>query len=239
MAHVDPKAKYIEPDMAATHVTKTIDYYVGAVDASVDGRTAPIFVPAVFSAGGKPLCCVDPRVGRRLAGFAAEDISVQYDALEYMQWNWEFSLGSLYRGAFNHIPPLPPPQARIASRHYDAVTQLWAHPFSGRFAERAVAIQLAPLLGKEIADVLRSYSINGGRCSPGSSFMAPDCFAPTLLCASEVRSRVWDYTIGDAKYIRADGTVFYKAEDGSYRRPFADKVVVLHQEDVFRSKVWV
>lgn len=236
---MSPASKYISPVVlgSSLHVTKTTDYTLRAGGGVVDGRTLPIFMPAVFSSGGVPTLVYERSLGRYVVKFV-EGSPLQYDALEYHHWSWEFSPGSSYRGAFNHIPRLPRSSARVGSRFYDPVTQLWAHPFMGEVAERAIAVQQAPPTGREMSDVLRSYTINGAACDRGVAFLAPDCFAPTLWTAKEIRASMWEFATRGTdltKIMTLNGKRYYLAPDGVYRRPILDTTLVLRSELVFKS----
>ncbi|KAJ7471255.1 hypothetical protein B0H11DRAFT_1919815 [Mycena galericulata] len=241
VAGLTPASKYVSPpeSVAAMHVTKPLDYVAKTGRGYVDRRTCPIFMSAVFSSGGLPMLSYDQRLSRYVAGFVSDGDPQQYDAMEYLHWSWEFSPGSLYHGAaFNHIPPLPPSSHRIQPRHYDSITQLWAHPFTGRIAERALAVQRAPLTGREISEVLRSYTINGEACDRSISFLAPDCFAPTLWTATEIKARVWEFAAraADSKEFKTtDGRMYYMDRDGVYRRPALDRIIVLRRDLLFKS----
>ncbi|KAJ7502486.1 hypothetical protein B0H11DRAFT_2223400 [Mycena galericulata] len=228
------------PDLvAALHVTKASDYLAKAGRGYVDRRTCPIFMPAVFGSGGLPMLSYDHRLNRYVAGFVSSGSQQHYDAMEYLHWSWEFSPGSLYNGAaFNYIPPLPPSNKRMQPRQYDPISQLWAHPFVGDIGERALAVQRAPLTGREISQVLRSYTINGEKCDRAISFLAPDCFAPTLWTDTEIKARVWEFAARSANskdFKTTDGRMYYMDRDGVYRRPALDRIVVLHRELLFKS----
>ncbi|KAJ7221921.1 hypothetical protein C8J57DRAFT_1536489 [Mycena rebaudengoi] len=236
---------------AAVHVTKPEGYRAVSYQFSslLSGHTAPIFIPASFGCGGVPTYSMNSNLEATYSFTYSEDQHeeslLNYDALEYFEWSWELSLGSTYRGDFNHIRRLPPLSERVRSRHYDPVRTLWSHPYAGEWGERAELAQNLPLTGREIADVFRSYSINGLFCDPSIHFLAPDCFAPTLMTAEDMIPTVWRHKLKEAEDhnfrtvpLEDRGGGFYVDVDGRYIRPAVDRMVELREEEIYRSRIW-
>ncbi|KAJ7221913.1 hypothetical protein C8J57DRAFT_1253838 [Mycena rebaudengoi] len=149
-------------------------------------RCSGLMLPPVFLNGElvSPDASVVEETVRQLD--AAQCVVDRYDAMEFMEWSWEFSAGSLYGGVFGVISSIVPSNDRVASRLYDPIARVWAHPFQGEWAVKALAIQMAPFGGKDVSDVLRSYTVNGVQCDKSLRYLAPDCFAHTTFLADDL-----------------------------------------------------
>ncbi|KAJ7471246.1 hypothetical protein B0H11DRAFT_1919807 [Mycena galericulata] len=199
LRHIFPTSRYLGGD----HLTKAVRGYRAddyPVDLEFGDKTGAIYMPAVRCsklvlpvayADGSAVVHSGSSVEVEVRNLEERGFLVErYDALQYFEWSWELSTGSIFGGDFTRIDPLPPSCDRVHARMYDEATELWDHPFVGDWADIAVAVQEAPFQGKELSSVLRSYMINGLRCQPSMSFLAPDCFAHTLFSVEMVVSLV-------------------------------------------------
>ncbi|KAJ7490172.1 hypothetical protein B0H11DRAFT_1912190 [Mycena galericulata] len=242
----EPEARAIFPSayyLGGDHLTKAllgyrrIDY---PSDFEYNTKTGPIYVPAVrcsslslpVAHNGEHIVHDGSALEEEVAALRRRGLSVeQYDALQYFEWSWELSSGSLYGGGFNRIEALPPQDERIVARAYDSTTEMWEHPFVGPWAELAKSAQLAPFNSRELSSILRTYTFNGVVCDRRHSFLAPDCFAHTIFSVDAVAKLVKAYAEARTRQGELSNAL---AENGG----LLERSVVLTSTDVFRSRVW-
>ncbi|KAJ6630440.1 hypothetical protein B0H10DRAFT_1939192 [Mycena sp. CBHHK59/15] len=197
----DLTAIYANPllHLDGDHLTKPTNGYGShdyPSDALFTSDTAPIYVSAVSvgclqrlpgSVDAIDSLKTAEAVERRVKELNRLGFNIEhYDALEFMEWSWEFSPGNVYGGSFSVLGAILPETGRVACRGYDEDTGLWAHPFVGDWAVRAEQVQTVPFRGKEISDILRSYTVNGVKCDRSLAYLAPDCFSHTAFTADSV-----------------------------------------------------
>lgn len=239
---VFPNARYFGGD----HLTKATEGYRAdeyPPDIDFTDKTGAIYMPAVRCsklilpaayADGSPVVHDGASVEYEVRNTQDRGFFVErYDALQYFEWSWELSVGTILGGPFNTIEALPPPGDCVRPRLYNRNTSLWEHPFSGEWADMAEAVQTAPFQGKELSNILRTYTINGVKCDRSLAFLAPDCFAPTLFSADVLIAMVKTHAALQRERSGELGKAlnFVGAE-------IVEKPVVLSVANVYRSKLY-
>ncbi|KAJ7214769.1 hypothetical protein C8J57DRAFT_1538350 [Mycena rebaudengoi] len=150
-------------------------------------NTAPIYLPAVSLAHleyptvdleGASVPVTAALLSAAIwAGDVTPGQTLRYDALERTEWNGKHAFGVDHDiHVFNTF--LLPAQNAVPRRSYNPETHLWSHPFAGEIGRLADEAQMAPYCGTELADVLRSYTVNGVTCRR-MPYLLPDRFAHT------------------------------------------------------------
>ncbi|KAJ7205108.1 hypothetical protein C8J57DRAFT_1259055 [Mycena rebaudengoi] len=179
------------------HLTKADSGYSSS-DYSVDRRftakTAPIYVSAIRCAalssriGALGVLSAGIQLEQLVqAEIAAGHVLPRYDALEFFEWSAELSLGNLHwPGVFSRIGASIPDLGRVACRYYNATSQLWAHPFHGKWASMVDNLQSLPFTAEELVTVYRTYTVNGVVPDRTLRYLAPDCFAHTGFTVGDI-----------------------------------------------------
>ncbi|KAJ7197902.1 hypothetical protein C8J57DRAFT_1737542 [Mycena rebaudengoi] len=156
------------------HFTQTIlGLYQASYPADIQltVNTAPMYMGALLCSS-LDLQAFIPMAesGRVTAGFLADIVrtmdalgapAVRIDALEFMEWNGQRSPVARFVGVGTDGHDTIPNWGRVMCRGYDTERQLWLHPFVGEAGRRADAIQSEEIHPEELADVFRSYMVNG------------------------------------------------------------------------------
>ncbi|KAJ7239830.1 hypothetical protein C8J57DRAFT_1527873 [Mycena rebaudengoi] len=193
------------------------------IDLHLTPYTAPIFMPAISLSllEFAPFLILEG-AGTVTGSYLADAIrdmaafnrpAVQIDALEFMEWNGEQSKAACAVSATGGQHDVMPALDRVACRGYNAERKLWLHPFTGAAGDRADAIQMMEISGEELADVFRSYTVNGVVCRK-EPYLSPDCFAHTGFRSVDLVRFVRDY---DYLVRRRDDIVAAGADAGSRR----------------------
>jgi hypothetical protein len=173
------------------HFTQTIlGLYQASYPADIQltVNTAPMYMGALLCSS-LDLQAFIPMAesGRVTAGFLADIVrtmdalgapAVRIDALEFMEWNGQRSPVARFVGVGTDGHDTIPNWGRVMCRGYDTERQLWLHPFVGEAGRRADAIQSEEIHPEELADIFRSYMVNGVVCRR-ERYLAPDCFVHT------------------------------------------------------------